>query len=120
VDLGLGELLAGGGALATSVAWIEKRFRDTRRETEIAVKASHDKLVGDLNLSTAEHKNAAARLERQTAQLNRDITKTQLDHAHSLREFPTKADVTDLEKSMGARFDTIEQRIDRAIRGGKS
>lgn len=101
--------MAGGVALAGCIGWIEKRFREVRKDALAADTELQRKLISDLNLSTAEHRNASARLERRGAELTNLITEVRLQHA---RDYPTKDDLQMMTAEFGRRIDKMETRME--------
>jgi hypothetical protein len=127
VDLSPEEIIAYSTALAGAISgpilWIEKRFRDTKREIDQAVCAmrkERDRVITDhrsqhdaaLRSSTIEHREATARLEHQAAALQRELAQLRVDNAKEMRDYPTKSELQSMFESVYERFDKIDGRMD--------
>lgn len=111
------ELVLGGAvALSGCIVWIEKRFRDAKRDADAGILTAVNKLTAELNYATAEHRNAAARLERRNAELNNKIAEIQIgiarDFAEHARNYPTKDDLQQMYENFSGRIDKLEGRIE--------
>lgn len=89
-----------------AVVWIEKRFRQSRAEWEKAIANETRARTAAATAAAADHKEATARLERQTAAITRDLAQINLTIARELREYPTK---TEIQRMFEATYDQIEK-----------
>jgi membrane-bound lytic murein transglycosylase len=125
-------------ATAGVVGWVEKRFRDSQRDTTKAmdeIKSELDAQVRELEVADirvdkkhdAEHRLHMERFERATAELNRlaaanneraaalnrELAEMKLQHAHERREYPTREQIREMVEASSAR---LELRIVNAVR----
>lgn len=122
---GVGYVLSIIAPVVIAVTWVEKRFRDSDKNStkcvEDALRAEREQRTSALNAQAAEFRNTSARLERMAAGLNtenarlqRDMTALQLQNARDLRDFPTNAEMhagfaglRDQINKLEARFENV-------------
>jgi hypothetical protein len=102
-------------AVAASVAWIELRFRQTRADFEEKLATGAATSARSVEATTTEHRQAAARLDRQAASIMKDLAQVQLSIAHDLRNYPTKADIQAMLEPIGDQIDKLEHRIENLM-----
>lgn len=112
--------------IVVAVLWIEKRFRDSRTESEKcvedAMKTEREARTAAINAATAQMQAATARLENQAAALNRqnaslqrEMSAMQLQHLRDLSGYPTRAEITQLFEVIGDKIDGFERRFESVM-----